>query len=299
MSINLSQTTSQRQVLQQRLVLTQELQLFLKLIQMTTLELKDYLEEQLIENPILVGNGRGSLVAVQAEDQLTNRIGETLKDVLPRAVQPPAAEELLIVGNHAGQFSSEQQIGFGEPHLRSSRQRVGHIKHVEAVGEGGAEPIDAVHPGKVAVQDGAGALGLEDRLPVADLQFGLLSGVRVEIDIKPGSDPNSINSRSNGDIPVAILATADYDPLDVVNGVDPETVLFAGAGNAHPNQPLGHWEDVDGDGDTDLLLHFNTQDVFNDADGLSCGDTEAVLTGFTYEGVSIEGVDFVLTVACN
>ena len=53
MSINLSQTTSQRQVLQQRLVLTQELQLFLKLIQMNTLELKDYLEEQLIENPTL------------------------------------------------------------------------------------------------------------------------------------------------------------------------------------------------------------------------------------------------------
>src|ERR1700758_1205287 len=38
---------------QQRLILTQELQLFLKLIQMTTLELKEYLEEQLIENPIL------------------------------------------------------------------------------------------------------------------------------------------------------------------------------------------------------------------------------------------------------
>ncbi|MCZ6638637.1 MAG: RNA polymerase factor sigma-54 [Candidatus Dadabacteria bacterium] len=53
MSINLSQTISQRQILQQRLVLTQELQLFLKLIQMTTLELKDYLEEQLIENPTL------------------------------------------------------------------------------------------------------------------------------------------------------------------------------------------------------------------------------------------------------
>ena len=53
MSMNLSQTTSQRQILQQRLVLTQELQLFLKLIQMTTLELKDYLEEQLIENPTL------------------------------------------------------------------------------------------------------------------------------------------------------------------------------------------------------------------------------------------------------
>ncbi len=53
MSTNLSQTTTQQQVLQQRLILTQELQLFLKLIQMTTLELKDYLEEQLIENPTL------------------------------------------------------------------------------------------------------------------------------------------------------------------------------------------------------------------------------------------------------
>jgi len=53
MGINISQTTSQRQVLQQRLILTQELQLFLKLIQMTTLELRDYLEEQLIENPTL------------------------------------------------------------------------------------------------------------------------------------------------------------------------------------------------------------------------------------------------------
>jgi len=53
MSMTLSQTTSQKQVLQQRLILTQELQLFLKLIQMTTLELNDYLEEQLIENPTL------------------------------------------------------------------------------------------------------------------------------------------------------------------------------------------------------------------------------------------------------
>lgn len=53
MSTNLSQTTSQRQVLQQRLILTQELQLFLKLIQMNILELKDFLEEQLIENPTL------------------------------------------------------------------------------------------------------------------------------------------------------------------------------------------------------------------------------------------------------
>src|SRR3990172_13081658 len=46
-------STQPKLVQEQRLILTQELQLFLKLIQMTTLELKDYLEEQLIENPTL------------------------------------------------------------------------------------------------------------------------------------------------------------------------------------------------------------------------------------------------------
>lgn len=40
-------------VQQQKLILTQELQLFLRLIQMNTLDLKEYLEEQLVENPTL------------------------------------------------------------------------------------------------------------------------------------------------------------------------------------------------------------------------------------------------------
>ncbi len=53
MSASLSQNTYQKQVQQPRLILTQELQLFLRLIQMTTMELREYLEEQLIENPVL------------------------------------------------------------------------------------------------------------------------------------------------------------------------------------------------------------------------------------------------------
>ena len=50
---NLNLSTGPKLVQQQRLILTQELQLFLKLIQMNTIELKEYLEEQLIENPTL------------------------------------------------------------------------------------------------------------------------------------------------------------------------------------------------------------------------------------------------------
>lgn len=41
----------------------------------------------------------------------------------------------------------------------------------------------------------------------------------------------------------------------------------------------GHIEDVDGDGDLDLALHFRTQDT-----GIECGDTPASLAGETFSG---------------
>src|SRR5579885_2740281 len=49
----MSRPPTQKLIQEQRLILTQELQLFLKLIQMTTLELKEYLEQELVENPVL------------------------------------------------------------------------------------------------------------------------------------------------------------------------------------------------------------------------------------------------------
>ena len=103
--------------------------------------------------------------------------------------------------------------------------------------------------------------------------------IEVDIDIKPGSDPNSINLKSKGVVPVAVLTTDDFDAITV----DPVTVLFAGMA------PL-RWstEDVDGDGDLDLVLHFKTQEL-----SLDNNSTEAVLTGTTYEGQSIQGMDTV------
>jgi len=83
-------------------------------------------------------------------------------------------------------------------------------------------------------------------------------GVRVVIDIHPGSFPNSVNPRNRGVIPVAILttSTAQGEPLDFdATTVDPLSVTFGpdGATEAHER---GHIEDVDGDGDVDLVLHF-------------------------------------------
>ncbi|MCK4314258.1 MAG: hypothetical protein KAX24_00670 [Anaerolineae bacterium] len=103
--------------------------------------------------------------------------------------------------------------------------------------------------------------------------------IEVDLDIKPGSDPNSINPNSKGVVPVAVLTMDTFD----ANSVDPDTVEFAGA------QPL-RWviEDVDGDGDVDLLFHFKTQEL-----NLTGDSTEATLTGSTYAGQAIQGTDTV------
>ncbi len=56
--------------------------------------------------------------------------------------------------------------------------------------------------------------------------------INVEIDIKPGSDPNSINLDSEGVIPVAILTTSveDGDSIDFdAADVDQTTLTLAGA----------------------------------------------------------------------
>jgi len=108
--------------------------------------------------------------------------------------------------------------------------------------------------------------------------------IGVQIDIKPGSNPNSINPDSQGVIPVAILTTPDFDAYFV----DAETVCFGPLGAQAVDWDL---EDVDNDGDEDMLLHFRTQDT-----GIIAGDTEAELTGKTWDGMDIYGSDSVRTV---
>jgi hypothetical protein len=117
--------------------------------------------------------------------------------------------------------------------------------------------------------------------PEVDALAGVRRVVDIDIDIKPGSFPNSINPDTNGVIPVAILTTDAFDATTV----DASTVTFgpAEATMIHKN---AHLEDVDGDGDTDMVLHFRTQDT-----GIAHGDTEA-----THDGVLIIGVDSVRTV---
>jgi hypothetical protein len=114
----------------------------------------------------------------------------------------------------------------------------------------------------------------------------------ILIDIKPGSDPNAINCENAREIiPVAILTSDDFDALTV----DHTTVEFEGATEYHRHKVTGvpqrHEEDIDEDGDIDLVFHFRLSDTT-----ISCDSTEGRLTGETYSGMPIAGTDSVVIV---
>lgn len=116
--------------------------------------------------------------------------------------------------------------------------------------------------------------------------------VWVETDVKPGDEGNVVNTRSKGAIPVAILTTEYFDAASV----DGSTVCFGDSEGPEERdctelKGTGVTSDVDGDGDEDLLLHFDTEES-----GIDSGDYEACLTGVTTDGGWIDGCDWIRTV---
>lgn len=109
--------------------------------------------------------------------------------------------------------------------------------------------------------------------------------ISVNIDIKPGSDPNCFNSDGNGVIPISVLGSSDFDVSTIVPGsisLDGEEVRVKGkSGNA------GWYEDSNQDGFQDLVVQISDDGVY------SFGETTAVLNGYTYEGIPIEGSDII------
>jgi 6-phosphogluconolactonase (cycloisomerase 2 family) len=109
----------------------------------------------------------------------------------------------------------------------------------------------------------------------------------VQIDVKPGEDPPTINPKSQGKITVAILSSPAFNaPAEVAT----TSLTFGRTGSEHSLafcNPNG--EDGNGDGLVDLVCHFNTQTT-----GFQTGDTVGILKGKTVNSVPIRGTDSII-----
>jgi len=109
--------------------------------------------------------------------------------------------------------------------------------------------------------------------------------IQVAIDIQPNTNENTINLKSKGVVPVAILGSSEFDATTV----DFFSVLFGpGEAQVAHKKPHSH-EDVNGDGYLDTILHFDISNI-----GATEGTTELCLVGKTTGGTQIEGCDTVI-----
>ncbi|MHC4444078.1 MAG: hypothetical protein ACYTBZ_14310 [Planctomycetota bacterium] len=126
--------------------------------------------------------------------------------------------------------------------------------------------------------------------------------IEAELDIKPGSCPNPLNTNTQGKgrLPMAILGTDTFD----VSDIDPNSISIAGAVFPLPvpviedaGTPFDGEEcdchELEGDGIDDLVLHFSRRDIII-ALGLGALARDTVVP-ITVEGELLDGTPFEAT----
>ena len=114
----------------------------------------------------------------------------------------------------------------------------------------------------------------------------------VAIDIKPGDDENTINLGSQGVLRVAFLTDDTFN----ASTIDPLTVTLAGRGfsglikmrGKRNPQPMASFEDIDEDGDLDLLVYLEIENL-----ALEPTATVCMLGALTTDGWVVQGQDIV------
>ena len=108
----------------------------------------------------------------------------------------------------------------------------------------------------------------------------------VTIDIQPGNKQNKIYLRRGGRIEVAILSTAEFDAVMLVDRI---SLTFGSSGTESSLIDCRKkGKDVNHDGLPDLVCIFS-----NRASGFHTGDTVGVIMGQTVDGLPISGSDSV------
>jgi hypothetical protein len=204
----------------------------------------------------------------------------TVEQVVAAVAVSPATATLTSLGETVQLTATARDAG-GTP--------VGGIAFVWASGDASIASVDgsglvtAVAEGQTTISATGGGMSGTAQVMVQPEEVPALE---VMISVMPTLDPNSINLSKQGNTPVALLTTSteDGDPVTFdAADADPTTIEFA---DAPPRRSA--LEDADGDGDLDLLLHFETQAL-----NLTVESTQATLTGRTYDGMPFVGYDSV------
>lgn len=127
----------------------------------------------------------------------------------------------------------------------------------------------------------------------------------VNVDIKPGSCPNSLNVKSQGVLPVAILGTEDFDVTRIRSrSVQLEGVPAICSSIEDVGEPVKDLRDICACPDDtmmmtrmtpDLSLKFDTQDVISALGRMREGGNRVLkITGELLNGEKIQGMDCVL-----
>jgi hypothetical protein len=108
------------------------------------------------------------------------------------------------------------------------------------------------------------------------------SAMQISVEIKPGhtGDAAPINPKSKGNIPVALLSSTDFTPLEV----DQQSLRFGPEGNESSLLRCNKGDYVNADDKLDLVCHFDTQ-----AAGFEPGDLEGIVKGSLKDGRRFEG----------
>jgi hypothetical protein len=114
--------------------------------------------------------------------------------------------------------------------------------------------------------------------------FALFDADELDIDIKPGSDPNRINPLGPGFFPVAILSPSDV----AITDIDRATIRFGefGVETSGPTR----YRDLGGDGDVDILAVYKTSRT-----GWGCESGFGFITARLFTGQYISGGDSIVT----
>jgi hypothetical protein len=146
-------------------------------------------------------------------------------------------------------------------------------------------------------EDGGDPVPTPDPVPLPVPSPGPdLDPVSVTIDIKPGSDQNSVNLGSNGVVRVAILSTSTFDAATV----DPASINLSGAYEKQKGKGtlMASYKDVNRDGLLDLVIHVQTQtlSLAESTTATTESTPKVTLTGITYNGTIITGSDTIHSV---